>query len=202
MKRTLLTLILIFTPILACAQGWSTLAPKVLDSVVRLEAGNFTCTGFIIDEKRKYILTAAHCIPDKDTDVYVNGEKAAVVNMRRDDDVAVLLVANVDGPALVPAKTNAAVGDDVAMIGFGYAVKEPLFRTAIVSHDSLSLPGLDGKYIVLDAAVIPGQSGGPFVNAKGEVIGVVQRSNEVLSLGLPIQDIYKATRRYWSVSQP
>jgi serine protease Do len=99
--------------------------------------------------------------------------KGKVVGLDTTTDIAVVKIDARDLPAVKigdPAKVR--VGEWVLAIGspFGF---ENTVTAGIVSATSRSLP--EGSYVPFiqtDAAVNPGNSGGPLFNMKGEVIGI------------------------------
>jgi S1-C subfamily serine protease len=80
-----------------------------------------------------------------------------------DSDLALLLTKGKVN-YLVGAKSKPQRGDFVMALGSPYGL-EGSISTGIVSN-------LDEDTILTDAAVDPGNSGGPLVNAKGELIGI------------------------------
>jgi putative serine protease PepD len=80
------------------------------------------------------------------------------------------------GDPLTPAKlgttASTQVGEPVVAIGYALGLRgAPTVSAGIVSALGRSLGDLNGL-IQTDAAISPGNSGGPLVNARGEVIGV------------------------------
>ena len=133
-------------------------------------------SGFIV-ESDGIILTNAHVVEGAD-EVRVRLTdrrefKGKVVGADRATDIAVVKIDARDLPVVKlgdPAKIR--VGEWVLAIGspFGF---ENTVTAGIVSATSRSLP--DGTYVPFiqtDAAVNPGNSGGPLFNLKGEVIGI------------------------------
>jgi len=133
-------------------------------------------SGFIVD-KDGIILTNAHVVDGAD-EVRVKLPdrrefKGKVVGIDTTTDIAVVKIAATDLPAVKigdPAKVH--VGEWVLAIGspFGF---ENTVTAGIVSATSRSLP--EGSYVPFiqtDAAVNPGNSGGPLFNMRGEVIGI------------------------------
>jgi S1-C subfamily serine protease len=126
------------------------------------------------------VLTANHVISDHSAIslVFADGTKSAAVVASADPktDIATLMPATLP-QQLVPATLGGAVqiGGNVVAIG------NPLGLTFSVSSGVVS--GLDrtadtdrGKFaglIQFDASVNPGSSGGPLLDAKGNVIGIV-----------------------------
>jgi serine protease Do len=134
-------------------------------------------SGFIISEDG-YILTNAHVVDGFD-DVNVRLAdakrefKAKVVGFDKRTDVALL---KVEAKGLPVAKLGSSKtlqpGEWVAAIGspFGFA---NTITAGIVSATERSLPDeVYVPFIQTDVAVNPGNSGGPLLNLKGEVIGV------------------------------
>jgi S1-C subfamily serine protease len=139
-----------------------------------------TGTGVIVNADGT-ILTADHVIAGaKSIEVtYVDGtaSPATVATGNAQQDIATLTPAKLPG-TVVPAVLGGgvAIGDDVAAIG------NPLGLTGTTTSGVVS--GLDrtlsratggpiGGLIQFDAAVNPGSSGGPLINDKGQVVGIV-----------------------------
>jgi serine protease Do len=133
-------------------------------------------SGFIV-EPDGVILTNAHVVEGAD-EVRVRLSdrrefKGNVVGVDKPTDIAVVRIEAKGLPAVRlgdPSKVR--VGEWVLAIGspFGF---ENTVTAGIVSATSRSLP--DGTYVPFiqtDAAVNPGNSGGPLFNMKGEVIGI------------------------------
>ena len=134
-------------------------------------------SGFIISEDG-YILTNAHLVAGAD-DVTVRLAdakrefRAAVVGADQRSDVALLKVRARGLPtARLGSSASLEPGDWVAAIGspFGFA---NTITAGIVSAKGRSLPEeLYVPFIQTDVAVNPGNSGGPLLNLRGEVVGM------------------------------
>ncbi|MEO8132746.1 MAG: DegQ family serine endoprotease [Betaproteobacteria bacterium] len=135
-----------------------------------------TGSGFIVSPDG-IVLTNAHVVADANTVTVKLTDKrefkAKVVGFDRASDVAVLKIDAKGLPTVkLPTSDEVAVGEWVLAIGspFGF---ENSVTAGIVSAKARSLP--DGSYVPFiqtDAAVNPGNSGGPLLNVKGEVIGI------------------------------
>lgn len=133
-------------------------------------------SGFFIDDKG-YVLTNAHVVKGGDEiTVSTTDQKeypAELIGLDERTDVALLKINKNNTPAAKIGDSDAVeVGNWVLAIGspFGF---DYTATKGIVSAVSRSLP--DGTYVPFiqtDAAVNPGNSGGPLFNLKGEVIGV------------------------------
>jgi S1-C subfamily serine protease len=137
-------------------------------------------SGSVID-KRGHILTNNHVIEDaKGIQVTVNGEEysAEVVGTDADADVAVL---KIDAPPEelypVPLGTsdNLRVGQRVYTLGNPFGLEGTL-TTGIISNLNRTLPSRTGgemkSIIQTDAAMNPGNSGGPLLDTSGRMIGM------------------------------
>ena len=133
-------------------------------------------SGFIVSEEG-LILTSAHVVAHAEEVIVKLTDRrefrAKVLGADRRTDVAVLKIDAAGLPAVrtgSPAKTR--VGEWVVAIGAPYGLEHTV-TSGIVSAKSRSLPG-DAvvPFIQTDAAVNPGNSGGPLFNLDGEVIGI------------------------------
>jgi serine protease Do len=99
--------------------------------------------------------------------------KAKVLGTDKTTDVAVLKIDASALPYVTIGNPNTTrVGEWVVAIGQPYGFENTV-TSGIVSAKSRSLPGDAAvPFIQTDAAVNPGNSGGPLFNLKGEVIGV------------------------------
>ena len=133
-------------------------------------------SGFIVGADG-VILTNAHVVDDAD-EVSVkltDGRefKAKVLGKDKRTDVAVLKIDAKNLPTVTIGDSGKArVGEWVVAIGAPYGLDNTV-TSGIISAKSRSLPG-DAvvPFIQTDAAVNPGNSGGPLFNLKGEVIGI------------------------------
>jgi serine protease Do len=133
-------------------------------------------SGFIVGSDG-VVLTNAHVVADAD-EVLVRLTdrrefKAKVLGSDRTTDVAVLKIDAKDLPTVTIGNPDVTrVGEWVVAIGTPYGLDNTV-TSGIVSAKSRSLPGDAAvPFIQTDAAVNPGNSGGPLFNLKGEVIGI------------------------------
>jgi S1-C subfamily serine protease len=102
--------------------------------------------------------------------------KAQVVTVDKGHDLALL---KIDAPNLVPAtlaetSTGLTVGQQVYAIGNPFGLSGTMTRGIISAMRSVRGPegNLIEDAIQTDASVNPGNSGGPLLNSRGEVIGI------------------------------
>lgn len=133
-------------------------------------------SGFIVS-RDGIILTNAHVVNGaKQVTVTLSDHrqyKAHVLGADKASDIAVLKIDAHDLPTVhLGDSDRLAVGDYVMAIGAPFGLTESA-TAGIVSAKSRSLPN-DGyvSFIQTDAAVNPGNSGGPLFNATGSVVGI------------------------------
>ena len=135
-------------------------------------------SGFIVDPKG-YVLTNHHVIEDA-TRITVglqSGEKyrGTVVGVDSETDVAVLKIeAPRDLPTLSLGDSNEAqVGDWVLAMGSPFGLDQTV-TAGIISKKERESPSFNPfqRFLQTDAAINRGNSGGPLVNMRGEVIGM------------------------------
>jgi putative serine protease PepD len=143
-----------------------------------------TGTGFVIDGKGD-IVTAAHVVNGASsvTVTFQDGttRKATVLGKDNATDVAVLKV-DPAGMTLHPlplgSSANLEVGDALAAIGDPFNYNRSI-STGIVSGLDRTISAPNGftvaHAIQTDAALNPGNSGGPVFDSSGKVIGIVDQ---------------------------
>ena len=190
------------------------LIAKVKPTVVELSGKSGEQTqggsGVVIDAKRGLVLTNAHVIAGVSALRAKVGDNAATAGPARVlaqapcDDLAVVQLVNVPA-GLKQAKlgTSAKVksGEQVTVLGYPASFSNPETQTVVSTNGTVSSPNVSAepdpslpKYpstIQHQAPVNPGNSGGPLVNTKGEVIGVNTLQNSQQG-GRTIQGQYYA----------
>jgi len=133
-------------------------------------------SGFIISSDG-LILTNAHVVREaKEVTVKLSDRRefsAKVLGSDAATDIAVLRIQAKDLPTVrLGDPQNIEVGDPVLAIGAPYGFEQTA-TTGIISAKGRSLPG-DAvvPFIQTDAAVNPGNSGGPLFDGTGAVIGI------------------------------
>jgi len=137
----------------------SPISPEVVELVTI--SGGGTCTAFPVAQGRgkTYYLTAKHCTPA----ALVGGKAVGEIYLHPTRDVAMLVVESEESVFCLPlASEKPAPGDVLFAIGF-HLGDFPLVTQGYAG-------GLEGQ---MSAPVIWGASGGPVLNAEGEVVGVL-----------------------------
>ena len=105
---------------------------------------------------------------------------AVVTGTRPEDDLAVLQAKTLPDDlqaATLQSTSGLSPGDHVTAVGFPFGIG-PSVSSGVVSGLGREFRSPEGKRVLtnliqFDAAANPGNSGGPLVNASGEVVGIV-----------------------------
>lgn len=176
-------------------------APQNLEQPKERLAGQGS--GFITSNDG-YILTNAHVIKGASTLTVALPDKreftARLVGADARTDVAVIKIEAVDLPFLKMANSDALrVGEWVMAAGSPFGLKNTITAGVVsaINRDT----GDYLSFIQTDAAVNPGNSGGPLVNMSGEVVGI---NSQILSpsgafsgiaLAIPINDALRVAEQ-------
>ena len=153
-------------------------------------------SGVVVDRANGYILTNHHVVGGADEVEVVLADKRRIdatwIRSDPQTDVAVIKVAPqrlLDAPLGDSDKMD--VGDWVLAIGAPEALSQTVTAGIISAKGRTTDPGMYQNFLQTDAAINQGNSGGPLVNMRGEVIGIntaiISRTgvNEGLGLAIP-----------------
>lgn len=169
--------------------------------MVNIRTSNGSGSGWIykVDSTgRAWILTNEHVVRGSvNVDVHLFGQQlkrtGTVIGVNDVHDLAVVRICcNRNWQALeFIADTEVNAGVEVVALGFPY--REGVLTSLSVSRGIVSSFGqnpVTRTWVVqTDAALNPGNSGGPLINRTGEVIGIVSFSIDEAIDGSPIQNI-------------
>ena len=149
---------------------------RLMSNTVALESddGRVFCSGVVSEG---VIVTAAHCVEDRLSVRVRRGQdtfRAYVADIEVQQDVAVLDTLDYDlGKGIPFARSAPELGDDIWVVGHSLGIYEFSLTRGIVSHPKRD-DGLFAEMIWMqhDAGSINGNSGGPVVNKRGQLVGI------------------------------
>ena len=180
----------------ATQTDWSAVAAAAEASVVTVEAGDSLGSGWVAhsDASSSEIVTNFHVVAETWSDgtatVQVrrgdHTSTGTIVRVDRNDDLAVIHVAQ-HLPALTPAAERPKLGTTVMAVGSPLGLDGTISIGVVSGYRSLG----GSNYLQFTAAISPGNSGGPVIDARGRVVAIasaklVYPGAEALSLGIPV----------------
>ena len=172
-------------PVVDVAAVVERISPSVVTVVASsssgVGAGRSTGTGVVITSDGE-ILTNSHVVEGSDDVRVLFGDTidpipAVVLAADPGNDLALLKI-DLDGlaPAVFADPDSISIGDEVVAVGFALDLDGgPTVTRGIVSALNRTIANSDGALdglIQTDAAISSGNSGGPLLNSRGEVIGI------------------------------
>jgi len=178
-------------------------------------------TGFVIFSKDGLVLTNKHVVTDKEAEYTVvanDGEKYKAEVLARDpfNDVAILKVEKLNLPEVKLGDSDKiSIGQTVIAIGNALGeYRNTITRGVISGVGRKIVAGSASERVVLenviqtDAAINLGNSGGPLINLRGEVIGIntaVNLQGQLIGFALPINQAKTAiesVKKTGKISRP
>lgn len=167
--------------------------PSVVELSCQSEFFSSLGSGFFIDSKT--VVTNYHVIKGAKEIVVTTKDKVnhkvdTILGYNEKLDIAILKVESKTTPLKIWSSSSKA-GEDV------YALGSPLGLTGTISKGMITMASreFDGvNYIQMDAAISPGNSGGPLINAYGQVIGIntmYLRSGQNVNFAVNISELKK-----------
>ncbi len=182
---------------------------KAEKSVVRIEVtsadGDSLGSGFVVDNMGT-LVTNCHVLAGATSAVafFPDGRRAPILGTKLIEeakDIAIAHIADTSAPPIALAVALPRKGERVTALGAPHG----LAFTATTGIVSAIRPGSEidsthkGTWIQVDAAISPGNSGGPLINASGEVVGMStlasQGTAQNLNFGISGIDITEALSR-------
>lgn len=153
---------------------FSKIIENSLEAIVTIKTNVGSGTGFIITNEG-YVVTNAHVLEyAKYADAITSDSERKTMSLIGYDnklDLALLKISGEYNPLEFEDSDNVKVGEKVIAIGnpegLSFSVTE-----GIVSGINRKSSYNDADYIQTDAALNPGNSGGPLINTEGKVIGI------------------------------
>jgi S1-C subfamily serine protease len=164
-------------------------------AVVTINNGKGTGSGFFVSPDG-YLITNQHVVGDVTfVKVKIATGRELVGEVLKSDakrDVALIKTEPIGAATLGIRTTEANVGDEVYVIGspLGERFSGTLTRGILSGYRTLN----EQRFLQSDAAILPGNSGGPLLDASGKVVGITKAGTFVgnLNLFIPIGEAITA----------
>jgi S1-C subfamily serine protease len=158
----------------SAGEDFSGIIESAVEGVVTIRTDISQGTGFIIDENG-YVVTNYHVMQNAQAATIITydneNHRVSLIGYDPDFDIALLKISGSYHPLTLGDSDDVQVGERVIAIGnplgLGFSVTQGIVSG--VHRRELNNPA---AYIQTDAALNPGNSGGPLINKKGEVIGI------------------------------
>ncbi len=165
-------------------------------------------SGVIVDAEG-YVITNAHVVADASEIILKLSDGRAISDVRLVgfDPLSDLAVLKIDAVELLPAtwgdSEKLEVGDQVIAVGspFGLARTVTAGIISAKRRRGLRIGSVYQDFLQTDAAVNPGNSGGPLVNMSGQVVGIntaiVGEAYQGISFAIPsevVREVYDKLR--------
>jgi S1-C subfamily serine protease len=172
---------------------FSGIIENTIKSVVTIRTDLSQGSGFIITSEG-YVVTNYHVIEDATAAgiITYDGEmhQVAIAGYDENMDIALLKITGTFSPLELGDSEDVEIGEKVIAIG------NPLGLQFSASEGIVSAMNREGlnkinAYIQTDAALNPGNSGGPLINKQGEVVGINNfKVSSGESLGFALESNY------------
>jgi len=212
MKRAVLILVLVLILVGSVNAQTTEQQPEVsiygqyIDSLVSVRTSNSLPSafnsGFLYGPG--YVVTSNHVVSSEtgqikeDIEVEAsNGWKNAEVLVRSEErDIAILAVENISytGNSLSISNEPVRTGQKVGILGNPLGHEDVVMTGTVTElNESITIYGAEEieNTIEIDAPIAPGNSGGPVINEKGELLGIVAARDldEEIGYAIPAEDI-------------
>lgn len=143
---------------------------KAIASTVVIRTTDGGGSGFIMDQdSRKFVVTNQHvllgCLPQTLQITTTDGRKLVPKSLQIVPDIDLARIEIADGPDPLALAADANIDESVATVGNS-------LDAGVITINPGKIKGIGAGEIEVSCEVVPGQSGGPLVNASGEVVGV------------------------------
>lgn len=173
-------------------------------SVFKIKTALQSGSGFILKDF-PFIITNYHviegCLQVAVEDIYQNKFPAEVFYMNTETDIAFLKADNLNIYQSLEARdieSSMRIKDRIQALGFPFGLPFSITE-GIVSNSKLNIEGQN--YIQTDAALNPGNSGGPLLDDHGKLVGMVTskfRQADHMGFAIPLDILLQEVNFYQS----
>lgn len=173
MKTRSIVILAMLIALTSCTDNPQKVIQKAQKSVVTIRTSTGSGSGVIISPDG-LIVTNNHVVGNDETvEVHFHDGKTTIASpIKKGLSVLDVAYLKVDGSNFnyLPMTDQCSTGDEVYAIGAPLGLSESVSK-GIISNCDRTIKGV--KFIQTDAAINAGNSGGPLINKKGEVLGLL-----------------------------
>jgi len=174
-------------------EDFSGIIEDSISSVVTIRTDIGQGTGFIIDEEG-YVVTNAHVLTGGSMVQAINSQQelidAIFIGYNLDFDIALLKISGNYKSLNLADSDEVQIGEKVIAIGNPLGLQFSVSQGIVSAIHRQGINGVEA-YIQTDAALNPGNSGGPLINKEGKVIGINNfKIGDSESLGFALESNY------------
>ena len=174
-------------------EDFSGIIEDSISSVVTIRTDIGQGTGFIIDEEG-YVVTNAHVLTGGSMVQAINSQQelidAIFIGYNLDFDIALLKISGNYKSLNLADSDDIQIGEKVIAIGNPLGLQFSVSQGIVSAIHRQGINGVEA-YIQTDAALNPGNSGGPLINKEGKVIGINNfKIGNSESLGFALESNY------------
>tara|TARA_Y100000310_G_scaffold308106_1_gene350872 strand:- start:940 stop:1821 length:882 start_codon:yes stop_codon:yes gene_type:complete len=174
------------------SSDFSGVIKQTVDSVITIKTKTAQGTGFIISEEG-YVITNAHVLAGGIFANAITADKETipmeVLGFDGRLDIALLKIPQQDSFLEFTLSRDVDIGEKVIAIGNPLGLSFSVSEGIVSAKDRAGINGINA-YIQTDAALNPGNSGGPLINTEGKVIGINNFKVQGDNLGFALQSEY------------
>ncbi len=171
---------------------FSGIIEQATNAVVSIRTNVAQGTGFIITNNG-YVVTNAHILEEATYASALTSNQEtkpmSLIGYDTDLDIALLKISGSYQPLKLSDSNNLKVGEKVVAIGNPFGLSFSVSE-GIISAVGRQFQNSPGEYIQTDAALNPGNSGGPLINTAGEAIGINNFKLSGDNLGFALESKY------------
>ncbi len=171
------------------SSDFSGIIKQTVNSVVTIKTNTAQGTGFVIS-KEGYVVTNAHVLSGGIFANAITAQKESIpmklIGYNQKLDIALLKITPQDSSLEFILSEDVEIGEKVIAIGNPLGLSFSVSEGIVSAKDRPGINQMPG-YIQTDAALNPGNSGGPLINDDGKVVGINNFKAQGENLGFALQ---------------